>query len=102
MNSLTHEQADQLIKLNKDMLNSCVLFERGGNYSTAEIEWYAAQMQEINEMIEKTREARAEKMAQIQEEAEKLLKEPHAEFEREYAACIQGLSAKEGLGKNFG
>ena len=102
MNSLTNEQADQLVKLNKDMLHSCVLFERGGNYSSAEVEWYAAQMQEINEMIEKTREARAEKMAQVQEEAEKLLKETHAEFEREYAASIQGLSAKEGLGKNFG
>ena len=33
------------------MLKSCQLFENGGNYDGAEIQWYQTQMDEINEMI---------------------------------------------------
>ena len=44
------------------MLKSCQLFENGGNYDKAEIEWYQGQMDEINDMIVKCKEARLEKV----------------------------------------
>ena len=36
---------------NKEMLNTCTLFNRGGNYSDQEVKWYDEQMNEINDML---------------------------------------------------
>jgi len=33
-------QPELLVTQNNEMLNQCVLFEKGGNYSDPEIEWY--------------------------------------------------------------
>ena len=84
------------------MLNQCTLFERGGNYSQPEIEWYQNQMREINEMITKAKEERDAKMKELNNEMEKLMKEPYEQFEKDYKGSIHQLSAKEGLGKTFG
>lgn len=78
------------------------MFETGGNYSKDEIEWYRAQMKEINEMIIKTKEERDAKMKEVNAEMEKLMKEPYEQFEKDYKGSIHSLSAKEGLGKTFG
>ena len=40
------------------MLESCVLFEKRGNYSKAEVEWYRQQMREIDDMINKSKNER--------------------------------------------
>jgi golgin subfamily A member 4 len=84
------------------MLAQCVLFEKGGNYSTDEIEWYRGQMKEINEMITKVREERDNKMKDLNNEMERLMREPFELFEKDYKGSIHSLSAKEGLGKTFG
>ena len=84
------------------MLAQCVLFEKGGNYSTDEIEWYRGQMKEINEMITKVREERDNKMKDLNNEMERLMREPFEMFEKDYKGSIHSLSAKEGLGKTFG
>lgn len=102
MYDLAVTQIDQLNKLNNDMLGSCVLFERGGNYSQAEIEWYSQQMNEISDMLNKVREDRQAKLQELTEKLNKLLKEPLEEFESEYKNGIHNLSAKEGLGTKFG
>jgi len=47
------------------MLGSCQLFEDGGNYDKAEIEWYQGQMNEINEMIVKRKDQRLEKVEEL-------------------------------------
>ena len=95
-------QPDYLVNQNNEMLNQCVLFEAGGNYSKDEIDWYRAQMKEINEMIAKTKEERDAKMKEVNAEMEKLMKEPYEQFEKDYKGSIHSLSAKEGLGKTFG
>ena len=59
-------------------------------------------MKEIDEMIIKSKEEREEKMKELIEEMETLLKEPNEQFSKGYTESIQGLSAKEGLGKEFG
>lgn len=40
------------------MLDSCVLFEKRGNYSKPEVEWYRGQMKEIDDMIKKAKSDR--------------------------------------------
>ena len=40
------------------MLNGCVLFEAGGNYSADEVNWYRGQMNDINKLIEDYKEER--------------------------------------------
>jgi hypothetical protein len=59
------------------MLTGCVLFEKGGNYSEDEVEWYRGQMKEINEMIERVRGEREAKMKEVNGEMEKLMREPY-------------------------
>jgi len=49
-------QPELLVNQNNEMLAQCVLFEKGGNYSKEEIEWYRGQMKEINEMITKVKD----------------------------------------------
>ena len=63
-------QPDLLVNQNNEMLVQCVLFEKGGNYSKEEIEWYRGQMKEINEMITKVREERDAKMKELNTEME--------------------------------
>ena len=47
------------------MLDSCVLFEKRGNYSKDEVEWYRKQMQEINDMIIQSKKEREAKEKEI-------------------------------------
>ena len=62
MEELSLFQPDLLIKNNNDMLQSCQLFENGGNYDKAEIDWYQGQMDEINQMITTCKDTRSEKV----------------------------------------
>jgi hypothetical protein len=39
-------------------LANCVLFEKGGNYAEAEIDWYKGQMDEIDKLIDESKEKR--------------------------------------------
>lgn len=59
------------------MLNSCQLFEAGGNYANDEIDWYRNQMKEINDMIQKAKEERDSKMKDVNTDMEKLMREPY-------------------------
>jgi hypothetical protein len=58
------------------MLKSCTLFESGGNYDKAEIEWYQGQMDEINDMIRKCKDTRLEKVEELVQEIDRLKVEP--------------------------
>lgn len=84
------------------MLKSCQLFENGGNYDKAEIEWYQGQMDEINDMIGKCKETRLAKVEELVQEIDRLKVEPDAEFNESYKSSIEELSAKDGLGKTYG
>ena len=84
------------------MLGSCQLFEDGGNYDKAEIEWYQGQMNEINEMIVKCKDQRLQKVEELVQEMERLKVEPEEEFTDAYKKSIEELSAKDGLGKTYG
>ena len=84
------------------MLDSCVLFEKRGNYSKDEVAWYRKQMQEINDMIIQSKKERETKEKEIHSRMEKLMKEPYEKFEKDYKGSIHNLSAKEGLGKTYG
>jgi len=95
-------QPELLVNQNNEMLAQCVLFEKGGNYSKEEIEWYRGQMKEINEMITKVKDERDAKMKELNTEMERLMREPYELFEKDYKGSIHSLSAKEGLGKTFG
>mmetsp|Transcript_35128 Transcript_35128/g.26222 ORF Transcript_35128/g.26222 Transcript_35128/m.26222 type:complete len:186 (-) Transcript_35128:1125-1682(-) len=95
-------QADLLLQQNNDMLNLCQLFEKGGNYSQDEVEWYRGQMVEINDLILKSKAEKDEKLKEVNDKMEKLMREPNQVFEKEYKTSIVNLSAKEGLGKTFG
>ena len=76
LDDLSFIQPDLLIKGNADMLKACQLFEAGGNYSDDEVEWYRGQMKEIDEMIEKTKEERMEKVTELAAEIERLIADP--------------------------
>lgn len=102
LEDLSSVQTGLLIKGNNDMLASCQLFENGGNYDKPEVEWYQGQIDEINAMITTCKEQRAEKVAELVEEMNKLQQEPQVEFNGEYKNSIEELSAKDGLGKTYG
>ncbi len=102
LHDLSTLQPDLLIKNNVDMLASCQLFDNGGNYDQAEIEWYQKQMDEINEMISTCKVQRAEKVEALLGEMERLMVEPEEDFTGEYKHSIEELSAKDGLGKVYG
>ena len=70
------------------MLNSCVLFEKQGNYSRDEVSWYREQMKEINDMIVKCKEERDERLKEVNIKMQKLLKEPVDKFEKDYKGSI--------------
>lgn len=70
------------------MLTSCQLFEKGGNYSELEVDWYRGQMQEINDMIVKCKEERDQKQKEIHLQMEKLIKEPVEKFDKDYKTSI--------------
>ena len=59
-------------------------------------------MKEINEMIEKCKTERDNKLKDVHSRTEKLMREPYDRFEKDYKGSIHNLSAKEGLGKTFG
>lgn len=67
LEDLAGPSIDQLQRLNKEMLSSCILFENRGNYSQAEIDWYSEQMKEIDEMLVKAKEEREEKLKELRE-----------------------------------
>jgi hypothetical protein len=95
-------QPDVLITQNNEMLEQCLLFEKKGNYSKAEVDWYRGQMAEINELVVKTKVERDARLKEIHAKMEKLMKEPYEKFEKDYKGSIHSLSAKEGLGKTYG
>jgi|TARA_B110000285_G_scaffold209886_1_gene251264 golgin subfamily A member 4 len=84
------------------MLKSCQLFENGGNYDEAEVQWYQTQMDEINEMIAACKTKRLGEVEGLLEEMKRLGVEPEEEFTGEYKHSIEELSAKDGLGKTYG
>jgi len=84
------------------MLKSCQLFENGGNYDKAEIDWYQTQMDEINEMITTCKSKRLGEVEELILEMKRLGVEPEEEFTGEYKNSIEELSAKDGLGKTYG
>ena len=102
MDELSLFQPDLLIKTNNDMLQSCQLFENGGNYDKAEIDWYQGQMDEINQMITTCKDTRQEKVTEFVTEMQRLGVEPEEDFVGEYKNSIEELSAKDGLGKTYG
>lgn len=102
LDEISYIQPDLLKKQNNDMLASCQLFENGGNYDQAEIEWYQGQMNEINEMVDTCKEKRLGKVTELVAEIERLQVEPEAEFTDAYKQSIEELSAKDGLGKTYG
>lgn len=53
-------------------------------------------------MLMKCKEDRQGKVKELEEEMEKLFKEPEEIFNSEYTTSIENLSAKEGLGKTYG
>jgi hypothetical protein len=102
LDDISYLQPDLLVHQNQEMLKSCQLFEAGGNYDKAEIEWYQGQMDEINDMIVKCKETRLQKVEELVQEIERLKVEPDTEFIEAYKHSIEELSAKDGLGKTYG
>ena len=84
------------------MLQSCQLFENGGNYDKPEIEWYQGQIDEINEMVTTCKNQRLEKVTEIEEQMKQLQVDPQTNFNQEYKVAGEELSAKDGLGKIYG
>jgi hypothetical protein len=66
------------------MLEQCLLFEKKGNYSKADVEWYRGQMAEINELVVRTKIERDARLKEIHAKMEKLMKEPYEKFEKDY------------------
>jgi len=62
------------------MLTSCSLFENGGNYSKPEIEWYQAQMKEIDDLLNSTKEERNKRLEEVKVTFDQMLKEPFEKF----------------------
>lgn len=102
MHDVGDVQPKTFVKQNADMLKSCPLFKDGGNYSEDEVEWYRAQMSEIDQLFQTMIENRAKHISDINAQADKLKKDPTAEFNLSYNDSIKQLSAKDGLGKTFG
>ena len=85
------------------MLKNCRLFGSGdGDYAKAEVAWYKGQMDEIDQLIDESKEKKKAEIEGVLSDIETLKADPTAEFQGEYSTSIQQLSAKEGLGKTFG
>lgn len=85
------------------MLKNCRLFGSGdGDYAKAEVAWYKGQMDEIDLLLVDAKGSKATEIQGVLDDMSALKQDPTAEFQQEYGASIQQLSAKEGLGKTFG
>lgn len=85
------------------MLKNCRLFGSGdGDFAQAEVAWYKEQMDEIDSLINDSKEKKKTEIEGVLSDIEALKSDPTAEFQVEYSTSIQQLSAKEGLGKTFG
>ena len=89
MQDLGDVQPKTFVKQNADMLKSCPLFKDGGNYSEDEVEWYRAQMSEIDQLFSTMIENRAQHISDINAQADKLKKDPTAEFNLSYNDSIK-------------
>lgn len=76
LHNLSELELNLLIKQNNDMISSCVLFEKGGNYDKPEIEWYQGQIDEINQMVETCKQQRAERVSELKSNIEALKVDP--------------------------
>ena len=56
-------QPESLIKQNNEMLKNCQLFENLGNYAVEEVAWYRGQMDDIDKLIEESKQKRKENIA---------------------------------------
>ena len=59
-------------------------------------------MDEIDKLIQESKQKRKDNMGSVNKDIERLRKDPTAEFTGAYSSSISQLSAKEGLGKTFG
>ena len=71
------------------MLKQCQLFANGGNYSQEEVEWYRGQMAEIDSLFLTMVENRKQHIQEINQQADKLKKDPTAEFNLAYTDSIK-------------
>ena len=96
-------QLDNLVRQNAEMLKNCRLFGTGdGDFAPAEVAWYKEQMDEIDSLINDSKEKKKTEIEGVLSDIQALKTDPTAEFQVEYSSSIQQLSAKEGLGKTFG
>ena len=65
MEELKGERLEVLLKSNVEYTKQSTLFEKGGNYSKDEIEWYKDMLKEINEQLSQQMVKRGEKKEEI-------------------------------------
>ena len=80
---------DNLVRQNADMLKNCRLFGSGdGDFAQAEVAWYKEQMDEIDNLINDSKEKKKAEIEGVLGDIEALKTGPTAEFQVEYSTSI--------------
>lgn len=101
LEELNSEHIENLMKNNSDFINGLQLIENGGQYSQAEVDYYRLKTEELDKDLSDTQIKRKDLIETIKKKQDLERADPIKIFEKEYAACIENLSAREGIGKKY-
>ena len=91
-----------MLSQNREFIKNSKLFENGGNYSDAEVQWYEGMLKEIDGQLVEEKGKREEKKNEIEAFLNQRRKETFDALEKQYAISVEELAARDGTGKKYG
>ena len=102
LEELANNLPEKLVGSCEEYLNNLILFEKGGDFDDKEVEYYRAKAKLICDSILNEATKRKESLEALKKKFENDRLEPVRLFEKEYGNALEGLAAKEGIGKKYG
>ena len=102
LEELANNLPEKLVNSCEEYLNNLILFEKGGDFDEKEVEYYRAKAKIICDSILNEAMKRKEGLETLKKKFENDRLEPVRLFEKEYGNALEGLAAKEGIGKKYG
>ena len=102
LEELSEDIPEKLSKSCEDYLNNLILFEKGGDFDEKEVDYYRNKAKVIQNEILNEATKRKEVVEGLKKKFEADRTDPVKLFERDYGNALEGLAAKEGIGKKYG
>jgi hypothetical protein len=102
LEELSSDLPEKLINSCEDYLNNLILFEKGGDFDEKEVEYYRSKAKIVQDSLQSECNKRRETLESLKKKFETDRLDPVRLFEKDYGNSLEGLAAKEGIGKKYG